>query len=363
MKEKILNSIKSSLPSLVSILVGLLVAVIVLFLTDSSNAIQGLIRMVKGPFNFGVQRGLGNMLYYATPILLTGLSVAFAFKTGLFNIGASGQYMVGALTAIYIAAKWTFIPNNILWIVALLGSVIAGALWASVVGVLKAVRNVNEVITSIMMNYIGMYVVMYLIKALGLYNSLKNETIAVSARVPRFGLNSIFKGSFVDAGFLIALVCAIIIYFVLEKMTFGYELKAVGLNKEASEYAGINKKRGIILSMVIAGSLSGLAGGLSYLASTGKGIEVVQLLATEGYDGIAVALLGMSSPIGVVFSSLFISYMKLGGQSMQTLGYVPEIINMMIAIILYVSALSTLFAAFINKLGKKKQVSQEVKNG
>lgn len=359
--NKFISLIKPALPSLISIAIGMVIAVIILLFTNPSNALDGLIRMLKGPFNFGLQRGLGNMLYFATPILLTGLSVAFAFKTGLFNIGASGQFMVGSFTAIYIAVKWTFIPPSVLWIVSLIGAALAGALWASVVGILKAWRNVNEVITSIMMNYIGMYVVLFLIKAMGIYNSLKNETMPVKTNLPKAGLDIIFKGSFADVGILIGIAGAILIYFILEKTTFGFELKAVGLNKDASEYAGINQKRNIILSMVIAGALAGLAGGVAYLAKTGKSIKLVQVLAPEGYSGIAVALLAANNPIGVIFSSFFISYMSLGGQSMQTIGYVPEIIDMMIAVILYISALSSLFAILLNKYRKKKKplIAQE----
>ncbi|QIK70195.1 ABC transporter permease [Erysipelothrix sp. HDW6C] len=362
MKNKQLSKwIRPVLPSLISIGIGMLIAVIILFFTNPSNAFEGLMRMLKGPFNFGAQRGLGNMLYYATPIMMTGLSVAFAFRTGLFNIGASGQFMVGAFAAIYIGVKWTFIPPQFLWIVSLLAAMIAGALWASLVGFLKAWRNVNEVITSIMMNYIGMYVVMYFIKSLDIYNNLKNETLPVSSHLPKMGMDLLFPGSFADAGIIIALICAVIIYFVLDRTTFGFELKAVGLNRDAAEYAGINQKRSIVLSMIIAGALAGLGGGLAYLAGTGKGIEVVTKLATEGFDGIAVALLGMNNPLGVIGSSFFIAYMKLGGQSMQTIGFVPEIIGMMIGIILYVSALSALFASILAKLKKRslKKVGED----
>lgn len=362
-KNKFTSILRAAAPSLISIAVGLVVAVIILIFTNPANAFDGLVRMIKGPFNFGIQRGLGNLFYYATPILMTGLAVAFAFKTGLFNIGASGQFMVGAFAAIYIGAKWTFIPTEFLWIVSLLGAIIAGALWASVVGILKAWRNVNEVITSIMMNYIGMYLVMYLIKAWDIYNSLKNETVSVASHIPKMGLDVIFPGSFVNGGILIALVCAVIIYIVLEWTTFGFELKAVGLNKNASQYAGINQKRSIVLSMIISGALAGLGGGLAYLAGTGKGIEVVNVLASEGFDGIAVALLGVNNPLGVIFSGLFVSYLRLGGQSMQTIGYVPEIIDMMIGIILYVSALSVLFSTVLNKFSqkrKRKTIKEEI---
>ncbi|AMC92931.1 ABC transporter permease [Erysipelothrix larvae] len=361
MKNKLKSGYQAALPSLISILVGLVIAVVILIATNPANALDGFFRMIKGPFNYGAARGLGNMLFYATPILMTGLSVAFAFKTGLFNIGASGQFMIGSLVSVYIAIKWTFIPTSVLWLVALLLGALAGALWAAVVGILKAWRNVNEVITSIMMNYIAMYLVMHVIRFGGIYNQARNETMKVASQIPTFGLDKIFVRSFIDGGILIALICAVIIYVVLEKTTFGYELKAVGLNRDAAKYAGVNEKRAIVTSMIIAGALAGLGGGLTYLAGTSKSINVAAVIASEGFDGIAVALLGMSHPFGVVFSAFFISYLKLGGQAMQVIGYVPEIVEMMIGIILYVSALSLLFRRIITKFKERrlKKVGEE----
>ncbi len=354
--KKFKFDIKPVLPSLISILIGIVLGIVVLFLSKPNAALESTIRLIKGPFNFGFSKGFGDLLYYTTPILMTGLSVGFAFKTGLFNIGASGQFMVGSFTAIYIAVKWTFIPAPLLWIVALIGAAFAGALWAFLVGLLKAWRNVNEVITSIMMNYIGMYVVNYLIRAWGIYDSLRNRSVRPSVFIPTFGLDKIFPGSFANGGIIIALLFAIIIYIILNRTTFGYELKAVGLNRNAARYAGINENRSIIFSMLIAGALSGLAGGLTFLAGTGRHITVVNVLAIEGFNGIAVALLGLNNPLGIIFSAAFISYIKLGGQAIQTLGYVPEIIEMMIAIILYISALSVLFS----RLLKRKKATEPI---
>lgn len=345
---------KAFLPSLISILLGMLIGVIVLFVTNPANAVEGMLRLFRGPFNSGFLVGMGNMFYYATPIMMTGLSVGFAFQTGLFNIGASGQFIMGAFVAIYIAVKWTFIPGPLLWIVAMLGAAVAGALWALPAGIFKAWRNVNEVITSIMMNYIGMYLVNYLIRAGGIYDSLRNQTVRPSVTIPTFGLDKLFPNSFANGGIVIAIFFAIIIHIILNRTTFGYEIKAVGLNRHASRYAGINEKRNITYSMLIAGALSGMAGGLTFLASTGRHITVNNVLAAEGFNGIAVALLGLSKPIGIVFSALFISYINLGGQAMQPIGYVPEIVSMMIAIILYISALSVLFQQLLNRRKRPK---------
>lgn len=353
-------NIKAMLPSLISIVLGMLIATVILFISNPANAVEGVIRLFKGPFNYGFAKGLGDMFYYATPIMVTGLSIGFAFKTGLFNIGASGQFIVGAFIAIFISAKWTFIPPQFLWIVALLGAALAGALWAAIAGVLQAYRNVNVVISGIMLNYIGMYLVNYFIKAWGVYDRLKNQTVAPSSNVPKLGFDTLLPRSFANGGIVIAIALAIIIWVILSKTTFGYELTAVGLNRHASKYAGINEVRSIILSMIIAGALAGIAGGLTYLAGTGKHITVVNKIATEGFDGIVVALLALSNPIGIVFSAFFIAYIQMGGQAMQTIGYVPELVTMMIAITLYISSLSILF---MNLLNKRKKTVKDVKKG
>lgn len=352
--SKLLNnrSFKSVSASVIVILLGLLVGYIILLISNPRQATEGFMIILKGGFNGGL-RGVGNMLHNAMPIILTGLSVGFAFKTGLFNIGASGQFILGAFAAIYIGVKWTFVPVEFLWIVALCGSIVAGALWGALAGILKAYRNVNEVITSIMLNYIGMYLVNFMVVNT-VFDLTRNQSISpVNAYLPTAGMNVLFPFSSVNVGFIIAIVVAILMYIILEKTTFGFELKAVGYNREASRYAGINEKKSIILSMMIAGGLSGLGGGLLYLSNTGKHIEVVDLLASEGFNGIPVALLGLSNPIGIIFAGLFVGHMNMGGFYMQKLRFVPEVIDIMIAIIIYFSALSLAFKSFIESITRK----------
>ncbi len=347
---------KSFLPSLIAIVIGMIISIIVMFVANPENAFRAVIQLFKGPFNTPGMKGLGNLLYYMIPLMMTGLSVGFAFKTGLFNIGASGQFIVGAFVSILIGAKFTAVPESVRWIFALLGATLIGGIWGSIVGILKAYRNVNEVITSIMLNYIGMYLVNYLIPVLGIYNRLKNNTINISTHVPKFGLDKLFPGSFASGGIFIAVIIAIILYFVIDKTTFGYELKAVGLNRFASRYAGINENRSIVFSMMIAGALSGLAGGLVYLSGIGRHISIVEVLPQEGFDGIAVSLLGANHPLGIILSSLFMAYINMGGQSIQTLGYSPELIQMMTAIILYISALSLLFKQLLGRKSKSTPI-------
>ncbi len=295
------------------------------------------------------------MLYLATPIIMTGLSVGFAFKTGLFNIGASGQFTAGAFAAVFVGVKFTFLPPGIHCLAALLAALLAGALWGCVPGFLKAFFNVNEVIASIMMNYIGMYLVNMLIQKT-VYDQVKNQTLPVApgANLPKAGLDKLFPGTNINVGILIAILFVVLIYIILNKTTFGYELKACGKNPDASKYAGINEKRNIVMSMVIAGALSGIGGALLYLANSGKYIQVLDVIAPEGFSGISVALLGLSNPIGILFAGLFIGHITVGGYNMQLFDFVPEVIDIIIAAIIYCGALSLLFRTLIYRFRMRR---------
>jgi general nucleoside transport system permease protein len=341
------------LSALMAIVVGMLFGLVIMLISNPSQALDGFAAIIISPVTGG-SRVMGQVLYYATPLILTGLGVGFAFKTGLFNIGASGQFMLGGYAAIVVGVYGGSL-GSIHWIVGLVAATIAGAIWAFIPGLLKAYANVHEVISSIMMNYIGMYLVNYLVRKT-CYNSLKNESIAVqpSADIPNMGLNYLFPGSFVNGGFLISLAAVAVIYVILQKTTFGYELKAVGYNKDAAKYAGINEKKSIIYSMMISGALCGLAGGLIYLAGTGKQYTVVDVLANEGFNGIVVALLGLSHPIGVGLAAIFIGYITVGGFNMQLYDFVPEIINIITATIIYSAACALLFKGLFHRFTKKK---------
>ncbi|HBD63312.1 MAG TPA: ABC transporter permease [Clostridiales bacterium] len=338
----------SFISSLMAIAAGLIFGLIILFISNSKDALPAFATILTGGFSEGA-RGIGQVIYFATPIIMTGLSVGFAFKTGLFNIGASGQFTCGAFAAIYIGVKWTFIPAGIHWLAALTGAMAAGAVWGAGPGLLKAFFNVNEVITSIMMNYIGMYLVnMTIVKTV--YDALKNQTkpVAKSAVLPKAGLDKLFNTGNLNIGIIIAILAVIIIYVVLHKTTFGYELKACGSNKSASKYAGINEKKSIVFSMVIAGALSGLGGGLLYLSGSGKYLQVLDVLAPEGFSGISVALLGMSHPLGILFAGLFIAHLTVGGFNIQLYNFVPEVIDMIIAVIIYCGAFALMFKQLLN---------------
>ena len=347
------------LSSLFAIIVGLLVGFIILLISNPSQAAAGFVTIITGPVTHGM-KGIGQVFYYATPIILTGLSVGFAFKTGLFNIGASGQFIIGGFAAVYVGIKCSSL-GPVQWVVALVAAVIAGMIWGAVPGIFKAFFNVNEVISCIMMNYIGMYLVNFLVSNnTGLYDKIRNysKDVAKTANVPKMGLDKLFAGSSINGGFIISVIAVIVIYIILQKTIFGYELKAAGFNADASKYAGMNEKRNIILSMAIAGALSALAGGLLYLAGSGKHIVIEDLLASEGFTGISVALLGLSNPIGVLFAGLFIAYITAGGFYLQLLNFSTEIIDIIIAVIIYFSAFSLFVRGFILKIKKNRAEKQ-----
>lgn len=351
------STLSSVTASVIAIIAGLLAGFIILLITNPEKAPAGILTILSGGFPGGA-KGIGNVFYFATPIIMTGLSVGFAFKTGLFNIGASGQLIVGGYVAVLIGVTLPQL-GSVHWLVALLAAMLAGALWAFIPGLLKAYFNVHEVISSIMMNYIGMYAVNALVKET-VYNSMRNMSFPVkeTANIPSLGLNKLFDGSSLGGGFIIAVIFVIILYIILNKTVFGYELKACGYNPDASIFAGINAKKNLVLSMAIAGAMAGVAGGLIYLAGSGKYIEVVDVLAAEGFNGIPVALLGLSHPVGILFAGLFVSYITNGGFYMQ-FGFVPQIIDIIIAVIIYFSAFVLIIKNFLDKYSFRSGKGQD----
>lgn len=337
--------------ALMAIFLGLIFGFLVMLVAAPGNALAGFQYVVLG----GLSR-IGDVFYFATPILMTGLAVGFAFKMGLFNIGASGQYTMGMFFAIYVGFMWD-LPSNIHWIVAILAGMVGGMIWGFIPGIFKALMNVNEVITSIMFNYIGMYLVDMLIQGNSIMyvaDKARTKYLPASVQIPRLGI----QGSNVNFGIIFAMVIGIILYIVLQKTTFGYELKATGFNKHASEYAGMKGRRNVIVTMAIAGGLAGLGGAFAILApsaiaGSSMTYEPINIIAANGFNGIAVALLGNSHPIGIIFSSVFISHIQRGGTLASLVGYKPEIIDVCIAVIIYFSAFATIMNTALAKFIKR----------
>lgn len=356
----------SFLSSMLVIIVGLLIGLVILFISNSENAWEAFMTILTS--GFSSMRITGDVLLQAAPIIMTGLAVAFAFKTGLFNIGATGQFTMGAFVAIFIGVEFTFIPAPLRILLAVVAAALAGALWGAIPGLLKAFCNVHEVISSIMTNYIGMFLVNFMIIN-SIFDQPRGATtrLPVDSALPSFGMENIFTdeivaGSFrpsnINIGIFIAIIIAILVYIILEKTTFGYELKACGFNKDAAKYAGINEKRNIVLSLMISGALAGLGGALMYLNNSGLSMSTIDTLAPQGFTGISVAFLGLSHPIAIIFSGTFISYISLGGARIQALGFSVELVEMVIAMIIYFCAFVSLVKIFLlNRFTKKSSLA------
>lgn len=349
--------------SLICIVIGLALGTVVLAIINAEHAIgDGLLVILQSGLKS--PRNMGTVLANAAPLIMTGLSVGFAFKTGLFNIGAAGQYTLGAFGALYCA-----IVLQLPWYLCLLAAMVLGAIWGAIPGFFKAYLNINEVITAIMFNWIGLYMVNDIMYGKGqspMYDLATTKTfslrkVAKDSMIPSFGMSDHFgKLQSVTIAIFIAIFLAIVVYIVLNKTTFGYELKACGFNKNAAQYAGINDKRNIILSMTIAGALAGVGAGLYYLSTVAEwNPQVSTSLPAIGFNGISAALLACSNPIGTVFSSLFISYITVGGTKLSTQYYTKEIADVITALIIYLCAFSMLFKGKIRAMlaGKARKVN------
>lgn len=361
----------SVLAALLCILIGLVCGYLVLLAINPAHAWgEGFVRILKGGF-YDAPYGVGKTLASAAPLIMTGLSVAFAFKTGLFNIGAAGQYTLGAFGALYCA-----IVLHLPWWVCLIVSAIFGGLWGAIPGIFKAYLNINEVITAIMFNWIGLYLVNEIIYGNGsgvMYDSRNTRTWnlrktegCAGAVIPDFGMNKMFQTNSTTIAIFLAIAVAILVWVVLDKTTFGYELKAVGLNKNAARYAGINEKKNIILAMTISGALAGFGAGLYYLATVSEWNPLNSTsLPAMGFNGISVALLASSNPIGTIFSALFISHITVGGSFLSTKYYPTEVADLISGIIIYLCAFSMLFRGKIAGLlsGAKADKAKGKKEG
>lgn len=354
-KEKLKNFFEIIKPSLIAVGIGLFIGFIVMLIFNPSGAFPGLLTMFSGGLGIGM-KGLGDILLKASVLILTGLALVVSFKTGLFNIGAPGQMAIGGYVAIHIGVLWK-IPSPFHWMVALILGTIAGAIWGMIPGMLKAFTNTNEVVSSIMSNYIGMHLTIYLIGK-NVKNPLYGKTLNIksSAELPRFG--NLFQGSKVNIGILIAIIVGILIYYLFKKTKLGYELKASGFNQDASKYAGMNSKKNIVIAMLISGALAGLAGAVNFLV-IGTNMGTTTDLLSEGFDGITVALLGLLEPIGAIISGFFLSFIRQGGFYMQGDGFATQIIDIITSIIVYTTSIAAGIQLYIKHLKQKRLRKKE----
>ncbi|MEI6602286.1 MAG: ABC transporter permease [Clostridia bacterium] len=333
-----------------------LVAGALLMLAIGSNPIDGYWNLFQGGLGFLLPNGitrLGDTLAKATPLIFTGLSVAFAFRTGLFNIGAAGQMLFGGLCAVAVGLTFTF-PQPVMILLVVFAGCLGGAIWGIIPGFLKAKFNVHEVVSTIMMNWIAYWIVYYTIPAFfkGPFLETESKLIPDAAGFKMQSLSNLFGGSEINLGLFFAIASVILIAFILNKTVLGYELKAVGFNRHAAEYAGINVNRNIILSMMIAGGLAGLAGAAQYMGNATS--MQIGVMPTQGFDGIAVALLGANTPLGALLAALFFGILYTGKGYMNAKTSIPpEIADTIIATIIYFAATSILIQRVIEWTKKK----------
>lgn len=345
-----MKGLRNLFTALAAVILGLLAGAI-LMLAIGADPIQGFSFLFRGGL-MSAER-IGNTLATATTLTLTGLAMAFAFRTGLFSIGAAGQMLMGGLTATALALTMN-LPKWEMLIIIVPAAMLAGAIWGFIPGILKARFNVHEVVSTIMLNWIAYWTVYYTVPAYFKAKYLETE----SARIPEYAslkvdwLTNLFHGSYINLGLFIALACAIIAGIILSRTTLGYELKAVGFNRHAAEFAGINVPKNMALSLAISGALAGLAGATYYVGyATNMQIGV---MPAQGMDGIAVALLGANSPIGVVLASIFFGILHSGKGFMNAMTKIPpEIGDTIIAVIIYFAATSVLFTRVYDKLAEK----------
>jgi len=352
---------KEALNSILAVVLGLIAGAILMIIIGD-NPIDGYSYLFKGGL-MNVSR-IGDTLATATPLILTGLSVGFAFKTGLFNIGTPGQMLFGGFCATAVGLTYNAsMSRSILLIAIIIVGGLAGAIWAFIPGLLKSKFNVNEVVSSIMMNWTCYWMIYY---AIPTYFKGSSETesrnIPDIASLKATWLTDLFSGSYINLGILIAIIAVIVIGFILNKTVLGYELKAVGFNKDAAEYAGMSVNKNIIVAMMISGALSGLAGVAQYVGNA-TNIQI-GVMPSQGFDGIAVSLLGANNPVGIFISAIFFGLLYSGKGFMNANTSIPpEIADTIIAIIIYFAAISAAVPIIVNKIKHKRAMVNAKKSG
>ena len=335
--------------AIICILVGLLVGFLVLLAIKPEGAWAGILAIIKNFFNYptkaAAMKYLGNTLVKTAPLLMCALSINFCYKVGLFNIGAAGQYVVGAAACLYAALAW-----NMPWYVCMILAMIAGGIFGLAVGFLKAYANVNEVISGIMLNWIGLYLTNMILGNVKESTSPYTVNVKGSALIPSLGLSALFSNNkYVTIAVPLSIVFAILVWVVLEKTKFGYELRATGYNKDAAKYAGMNEKKNIILTLMIGGCLAGLGAACLYLTGYEQWSTTQSSVPGMGFNGIAATFLGGLSPIGTIFASFFIQHITSGGSYLDKSVYPSQISDLISAIIIYLCGFVMFFKLVMNR--------------
>ena len=350
------DGFQTLLSSLVCILGGLVVGYLVLLIIEPSGALEAIIAVMKSFFRYPgklMLKYLGQTLVRTVPLLMCALSVLFAYKVGMFNIGVAGQYVAGACGCLYAALAW-----NLPWLPCLLIGMAAASLLGAIAGLLKTKFNVNIVISGIMLNWITLYMTNLIL------GQVKSPTSPYTvpllganpdALLPRLGLDTFFNNEkSVTIAIPLAVLMAVLVWVVLNKTKFGYELRATGNNYNAAKYAGMKEDRNIILTMVISGALAGMGAGLLFLTGIEDWETTISSVPAMGFNGIAVAFLGGLNPIGSILSAFFIQYITVGGGNVDLQVYCAQISSLISSLIIYLCAFVGFFKYFIQTRLRKQ---------
>ena len=348
------SAVQSLLASLLCILIGLLVGYVVLLIINPAGAGEAITTIVKNFMTYSRRNAqlkyLGSTLVKTAPLLMCSLSILFAYKVGLFNIGAAGQYVVGAGASLYCALAW-----HMPWYVCLLAAVVAGAALGAISGILKAYCNVNEVISCIMLNWISLYLVNTLLGRVKESASPYTLTLAstnpgaILPALPSFCMAWFNNNQYVTIAIPLAILAAVLIWVLLEKTKLGYELKATGCNKFAAKYCGMQENRNLILTMSIAGALAGLGAAMLFLTGFEQWQCTQSSIPGMGFNGIAAAFLGGLNPLGSILSSYFIQHITNGGAYVDKTMYSAQISDFISALIIYLCGFVLFFKFALNK--------------
>ena len=357
------DGVQSLISSLACILGGLLVGYIVLLLINPAGATDAILAIVKSITNYPEMlqaKYFGQILVRTAPLLMCALSVLFAYKVGIFNIGVAGQYVAGACLGLYGALAW-----DLPWYTCLLLAMAAGAVLGAISGALNTLCNVNVVISGIMLNWITLYLTNLVLGKVKSPNSPYTLSLRGNnpdALIPDMGLGAYFgKEKSVTIAIPIAIIVAVIIWVLLNKTKFGYELKATGNNMHAAKYCGMKEKRNIILTMLIAGALAGMGAGLVYLTGIEDWETTIASVPAMGFNGIAVAFLGGLDPLGAILSALFIQWITVGGNFVDLTVYSPQISSLISSLIIYLCAFVGFFKFFMQTRLRKADEKKAAK--
>lgn len=357
-------SVQTIIASLLCIVAGLLIGYIVLLLINPFGATESILNVIRNFFTWSRPqqqlKQFGNTLAKTIPLIMCSLSILFAYKVGLFNIGAAGQYVAGACASLYAALAWGWG-----WLPCMLFAIVAAAVLGAIVGFLKAYCNVNEVISGIMLNWIALYTantILTNVKEVASPYTLYIKDVNPGALLPNMGLDQLFnKNAYVTIAVPLALLIAVLTAVVLTKTRFGYELRATGSNKNAAKYAGMAENRNIIVTLMISGALAGLGAAMLYQTGYMRWECTQSSVPSMGFNGIAAAFLGGLNPIGVIFSSFFIQHITDGGQYVNTNFYSSQISDVISSIIIYLCGFVLFIKMTMNKSIMRRKEKKEVK--